>query len=171
MAALDACDQHDATDDDEAEQDLEWLDAAAGEERLGEGGEERDGGEAGEADGDVGELDGAEEAEPVQADDHADPDHDGGFPFARPDLVFPDKRDPCEGRERGEDGSPGNQHGSANARKPSDDRGEGEQEDEEVKLEEGADPRMMVRVTDLSIRMMHLRIVSVRGGGAGLDAA
>ncbi len=139
VSALDPGDEQDAGHDNQAEQHLEGPDSAAREKRLGEGSEERDRGKPCEADGDVRELDGAEKAQPVEPDDGSDGDQRSDRSRAGPDLVFPDKRDPEERAQCGEDRAPRYQHRSADARKPPKDRGGGEQKNQKVELEERAD--------------------------------
>ena len=98
--------QDDPRNDDEAQKYLEGLNTTAGEKWFSESGEERDGRESGQADGNIGELDGAEEAQPVQSDDHAYPDQHRRLLCARPDFVFPNKRHPEECAKRSQNRLP-----------------------------------------------------------------
>lgn len=72
FAALKAHDHGQPDHDQQSEGDFQRSDRTLFEDRFGERGEQRDRCQAGEGDRDVGELDRAEEAEPVQPDNPAD---------------------------------------------------------------------------------------------------
>ena len=135
MAALDAGDQHDAGDDQQAEQDFERPDAALLQQRLGEGGEQRDGGHAGQADGDIRQPDRAEEAQPMGADDHPDPEERASPPPAGPHRLPPDGEDPGRRGERGDPGPPEHQPRRAEGDEFPEHRRRRQQEDQEMELE------------------------------------
>ena len=72
FAAFKAHDQGQPHHDQQSEGDFQRSDRTLFEDRFGEGGEQRDRRQSSEGDRDVGELDRAEEADPMQSDDPAD---------------------------------------------------------------------------------------------------
>ena len=71
---FDPDDESDARSDDAAEEKFVGSDGTAVDDGFGESGKKRHRGKPDEGDGNVGEFDGREEADPVETDDESNPD-------------------------------------------------------------------------------------------------
>lgn len=153
-------DQTDPRKHKKPEDYFERLDAAAGEQRLGEGGEQGERGKTGKGDGDVGKLHRPEKTKPVQPDDRADArKFRHRFP-AEPDFPVAHHPDPQERAKRREQAAPRDQHRRADRGQPSEDGRRRKDGDEKMELEKRAD------TAELRFRGAGLEAKSPRSGAS-----
>lgn len=132
-----ASDEENTDDDNPATEEFAPAERAAFNQGFGNGGEERDGGKARQGNRDVRERDGPEKAGPMNADERSHPENgEEGAPGKAEQGALGDcePEGHSEGRDRH---SKEHQGGRFNRNDLPQDRGEREQEDEQVILEEG----------------------------------